>query len=51
MQGDAVLLRDLLRGNWDAERFQIIEPGSKLAHSVDASIMRAVPAEEKAEAK
>jgi hypothetical protein len=44
MRGDAALLRDLLGGNWDAARFQIIEPGSKLAHSVDLSIMRSEPA-------
>jgi hypothetical protein len=42
-QGDPALLKDLLLGNWDAERFQIIEPGMKLAHVPDATIMRAEP--------
>jgi hypothetical protein len=43
-RGDPTLLRDLLWGNWDARRFQIVEPGSQLGHSVDESIMRAEPA-------
>jgi len=47
MRGDPALLRDLLWGNWDAERFQIIEPGSRLGHCPDTSIMRAEPAEVK----
>lgn len=47
MRGDPSLLRDLLWGNWDAERFQIIEPGSRLGHCPDATIMRAEPAEAK----
>jgi len=44
MRGDPLLLRDLLWKNWDANRFQIIEPGSRLGHSPDAAIMRAEPA-------
>ncbi len=44
-RGDAKLLRDLLWGNWDAERFQIIQPGEQLAHSADENILRAEPAE------
>ncbi|MCX6865011.1 MAG: hypothetical protein NTV46_02095 [Verrucomicrobia bacterium] len=39
--GDPALLRDLLWGNWDAERFQIIEPGWQLGHAPDESILRA----------
>lgn len=39
--GDAKLLRDLLWGNWDADRFQIIQPGEQLAHSADEKILRA----------
>ncbi len=42
LQGDPGLLRDLLRGSWDGERFQIIEPGEELAHSPDEQIMKAV---------
>jgi len=34
-------LRDLLWGNWDAARFQIIEPGMRLGHEPDENIMRA----------
>ena len=47
IQGDPKLLRDLLWGNWDAERFQIIQPGMRLGHSPDESIFRAEPAETK----
>lgn len=38
--GDPALLRDLLAGNWDGERFQIIEPGNVLDHSPDERIFR-----------
>jgi hypothetical protein len=44
IRGDATLLRDLLWGNWDAERFQNIEPGQQLAHSPDENILAAAPA-------
>ena len=43
-RGDPKLLRDLLWGNWDNERFQIIEPGMQLGHSADGNILRAEPA-------
>ena len=43
IRGDAALLRDLLWGNWDAVRFQIIEPGAQLGQSADENIMRAEP--------
>ena len=42
-RGDPKLLRDLLWGNWDAERFQIIEPGMQLGHAPDETILRAEP--------
>jgi hypothetical protein len=45
--GNAALLRDLLWAKWDAERFQIIEPGQRLGHSPDDAILRAEPAESK----
>jgi len=41
--GEPALLRDLLWGNWDAERFQIIEPGMQLGHAPDETILRAEP--------
>ncbi len=41
LQGDPSLLRDLLWGHWDSERFQIIDPGEQLGQSPDDSIMRA----------
>ena len=44
LKGDPALLRDLLWGNWDSQRFQIVEPGSRLAHSADDAILRAKPA-------
>ena len=43
LPGDPTLLRDLLRGNWDDARFQIIEPGRQLGHATDESIMRSEP--------
>jgi len=42
--GDPKLLRDLLWGNWDDARFQMIEPGMQLGHSADGNILRAEPA-------
>jgi hypothetical protein len=38
------LLRDLLEGRWDDERFQIIRPGEVLGHSPDERILRAATA-------
>lgn len=40
ISGDSALMRDLLWGNWDAARFQTVEPGKSLQHSVDASIFK-----------
>jgi len=44
LRGDPTLLRDLLWAHWDARRFQIIEPGERLGHSPDETILRAEPA-------
>ncbi|MEI6279712.1 MAG: DUF1638 domain-containing protein [Verrucomicrobiae bacterium] len=41
--GDPSLLKDLLSGRWDTERFQIIEPGGILDHSPDEKIFRTRP--------
>jgi hypothetical protein len=38
--GDPTLLKVLLSGRWDPERFQIIEPGGFLDHSTDEKIFR-----------
>jgi len=43
-RGDASLLRDLLHGPWDGERFLFVRPGERIAHAADASVIRAVPA-------
>jgi len=43
LRGDATLLHDLLWGPWDERRFQIVEPGCRLGHSADDSILRAEP--------
>ena len=43
LRGDPKLLRDLLWGNWDSKRFQIIEPGMQLGHASDETIMRSEP--------
>ena len=45
LPSDGTLLRDLLWGNWDDERFQTIVPGMKLCHSPDDSIMKVEAAE------
>ncbi len=39
VRGDLGWLRDLVWGRWDADRFQIIEPGQRMVHRPDASIM------------
>ncbi len=41
--GDASLLRDLLHGPWDDERFLTLRPGERIAHSPDDRIVRAAP--------
>jgi hypothetical protein len=43
-RGDATLLRDLLYGPWDSERFLTVRPGERIAHATDAGIVKAVPA-------
>jgi hypothetical protein len=43
LQGDLALLRDLIWGPWDDQRYQIIAPGQQLGHSPDAAIVRADP--------
>lgn len=44
IHGNPELLRDLLWGNWDAERFQTIHPGNMLEMSADESVLREVSA-------
>lgn len=43
IRGEATLLRDLLWGNWDDARFQIVPAGQRLGHAPDSSILRAEP--------
>jgi len=40
ISGEPALMRDLLWGHWDTTRFQIVEPGNSLQHSVDTSIFK-----------
>ena len=40
IHGDPILLRDLLWGNWDDERFLVVQPGCASAHATDESILR-----------
>ncbi|MEI6350415.1 MAG: DUF1638 domain-containing protein [Verrucomicrobiota bacterium] len=42
-QGDPRLLRDLLAGSWDAERFLVLQPGETIRFTVDDSILGATP--------
>jgi len=39
--GSPDLLRDLLTGNWDAARFLVVQPGARIRHSPDESILKA----------
>jgi hypothetical protein len=41
--GDPTLLRDLLFGAWDDDRFLVVQPGQRIAHSVGDRIIEAVP--------
>ena len=38
--GDSTLLRDLIAGRWDGDRFQIVEPDGVLQHAPDERIFR-----------
>ena len=46
LKGDESMLKSLLAGEWDAGRFQVIEPGERMAHATDERIMRAEKAED-----
>ncbi|OHB71244.1 MAG: hypothetical protein A2V70_15175 [Planctomycetes bacterium RBG_13_63_9] len=41
LQGDMAIIQDLLDGAWDAERFLVVPPGSRVAASFDDGIIRA----------
>ncbi len=47
-QGDPSLVRDLLAGRWDAERFLVVEPGQQIAMVTDNRIIDARPVGERA---
>jgi len=40
MAGSLVLIRELLEGNWDGERFLTIEPGNQIVATYDGRIVR-----------
>ena len=40
MEGSDSLLYDFLNGNWDEERFLVLEPGEMPAPSYDGDVMR-----------
>jgi hypothetical protein len=44
LPGDASILRDLVEGRWDPERFLVVEPGHRVVQASDGSIIRAEPA-------
>ena len=44
--GDPSLVRDLLGGRWDDDRFQIAQPGEVLVHVVNERILAVRPAHE-----
>ncbi len=43
--GNPSLLQDLLSGNWDEERFQIVSPGNELRHMANDKVFASAPAE------
>ena len=45
MAGSLILVRDLLEGRWDEERFLIVPPGQTISPTYDACIARAVDAD------
>lgn len=45
LEGDMSLLQDLVGGNWDPERFLVVEPGQCIAASFDETILVARPAD------
>jgi hypothetical protein len=50
LRGDLALLQSLVDGPWDEERFLVVAPGSRVAASFDERIVKADPAQTKAEA-
>ena len=48
-EGDPSLLLALLGGNWDAERFVVVEPGEAIRMTGDIDVMTAGPHLEKTE--
>jgi len=45
MVGSLILVRDLLEGRWDEERFLLVPPGQTISPTYDAGIARAVAAD------
>lgn len=41
IQGDSTLMRDFLEGNWDAERFLVVQPGEVIVPSHDEYVITA----------
>ncbi len=46
VQSDSKLLRDLLCGRWDEQRFLVLEPGETFRFSLDDNVIKAVKYEE-----
>jgi hypothetical protein len=44
LAGDMLLVRDLIEGRWDDERFLVVAPGDVLAPSYDNDVIQAGPA-------
>jgi hypothetical protein len=45
LAGDMTLIRALLDGPWDADRFLVVPPGARIAPSFDEGVIKAVPDE------
>ncbi len=46
LHGESSLVHDLLAGEWDSERFLVLEPGETIRLTADDRIIEAVPADE-----
>jgi hypothetical protein len=44
LAGELLLVRRLIRGDWDAEDFLVLQPGERLAMSYDEAVIRSLPA-------
>lgn len=47
LEGDSLLIKDFIQGNWDNERFLVVKPGEMIMASYDASIFTSIRTSDK----